>query len=224
MQLLNCANGETQHGQYRAKLFNSIEYVGEIMKINNIEFKPYDDMYYVSQNGDIYSKYKKGFLKHSIDHDGYHRVDIHGKHIKVHKLVYLVWNGDIPINMQINHYDDNKDNNNYLNLYLGNQEENIRDCIRNDHRVGHICSLSVFDKKIGKELTFPSIKDFINYTGRHIQNGSLSHIKDKKWFKERFYVIKREGVTTIESYKSIRAICNSGVENKVNLHEASRVV
>ena len=44
------------------------------------------------------------------------------------------------------------------------------------------------------------------------------------WFKERFYVIKREGVTTIESYKSIRAICNSGVENKVNLHEASRVV
>lgn len=45
-----------------------------------------------------------------------------------------------------------------------------------------------------------------------------------KSYKERFDIIKREGVTTIESYKSIRANYNSWVENKVNLHEASRVV
>ena len=82
----------------------------------------------------------------------------------------------------------------------------------------------IFDKMIGKEITFPSIKDFINYTGHHIQNGSLSHVKDKRWFKERFDIIERKGVTTIESYKSIRANYNSGVENKVILHEASRVV
>lgn len=204
--------------------FNSVESVGNRLKFNNIEFRPYDNMYYVSQDGDIYSTYKKGLLKHYIDCDGYHRVDIHGKHIKVHKLVYLVWNGEIPSNKQVNHYDDNKNNNNYLNLYLGNQEENMMDCIKNNHRVGHIYSVVVFDKKIGKEITFPSIKDFINYTGHPVQNGSLSHIKDKKWFKERFNIVKREGVTTIESYKSIRANYNSGVENKVILHEASRVV
>lgn len=97
-------------------------------------------------------------------------------------------------------------------------------CMRNNHRVGHIYSIVVLDKKIGKEMAFPSIKDFINYTGHHIQNGSLSHIKDKKWFKERFDIIKREGVTTIESYKSIRANYSSGVENKVIIHEVSRVV
>lgn len=95
---------------------------------------------------------------------------------------------------------------------------------KNGHRLGHVYSITVFDKRIGKEITFPSIKDFIDYTGHHVQNGSLSHIKNKKWFKERFSVVKREGVTTIESYKSIRAKFNSGVKNKVILHEASRVV
>ncbi|MDD6022213.1 MAG: HNH endonuclease signature motif containing protein [Oscillospiraceae bacterium] len=203
---------------------NNTESIGSRLKFNNVEFRPYDDMYYVSQDGDIYSTYKRGLLKHNIDHDGYHRVDIHGKHIKVHRLVYLVWRGEIPSNKQVNHHDDNKDNNNYLNLYLGNQEENIGDCIKNGHRLGHVYSITVFDKRIGKEITFTSIKDFIDYTGHHVQNSSLSHIKNKKWFKERFSVVKREGVTTIESYKSIRAKFNSGVKNKVILHEASRVV
>jgi hypothetical protein len=50
--------------------------------------------------------------------------------MKVHKLVYLTWCGAIPKGMQINHIDDNKDNNYFLNLYLGNQTENIADCNR----------------------------------------------------------------------------------------------
>lgn len=40
--------------------------------------------------------------------------------------------------MQINHRDDNKENPSLSNLYLGNQKENISDCINNKHRVGHI--------------------------------------------------------------------------------------
>lgn len=204
--------------------FDYYKFDSENLIYNNIEFKSYDEMYYVSQNGDIYSTYKKDLLKHYIDHDGYHRVDIHGKHMKVHKLVFLVWNGDIPKGKQINHHDDNKDNNNYENLYLGDQKENINDCIRNNHRIGHINPILILDKKFDKEILFPSIKDFIDYTGHQILNGSLSKIRHRKWFKERFEIIKREGVTTIESYKSIRANYNSWVENKVILHEASRVV
>lgn len=204
--------------------FYNIKFVGNKLIYNNIEFKSYDEMYYVSQNGDIFSTYKKGLLKHYIDNDGYHRVDIHSKHMKVHKLVFLVWNGDIPEDKQVNHYDDNKDNNNCTNLYLGDQKENIDDCIRNNHRIGNINPILIYDKKIEKEILFPSIKDFIEYTGHHITNGSISKLINRKWFKERFDIIKREGVTTIESYKSIRADYNSWVENKVNLHEASRVV
>lgn len=181
-------------------------------------------MYYVSADGDIYSTYKKGLLKHNIDLNGYHRVDIHGKHMKVHKLVYLVWVGEIPDNKQINHYDDNKDNNNYLNLYLGNQKQNIGDCIRNGTRVGHLCSITVVDKQNNEIIEFPSIRELITYTGHSVQNGSLSNMKEKKWFKERFDIIERKGVTTIESYKSIRADYCSGVKNKAEMHEASRVV
>lgn len=171
----------------------------KLLIYNNIEFKPYDANYYISENGDVYSTYKKGLLKHYIDHDGYHRVDIHGKHIKVHKLVYLTWKGDIPKNKQINHYDDNKDNNNFNNLYLGNQKQNIDDCMRNGHRVGNIKPIIVLDKKINSIKHFSPIKDFIEYTGHTTQNGSLSHVENKKWFKKRFDIIKRKGVTTIES-------------------------
>ena len=56
--------------------------------LNGIVFKRYDDCYYVSADGEIFSMYSKKIIKHSIDVDGYHRVDIHGKHMKVHRLVY----------------------------------------------------------------------------------------------------------------------------------------
>ena len=62
-----------------------------IIILNKQSFKSYDDSYYVSKNGEVYSNYSKKILKANIDNDGYPRVDIHGKHIKVHRLVWLVW-------------------------------------------------------------------------------------------------------------------------------------
>lgn len=47
------------------------------MIIDGKEFKKYDNMYYISADGDVYSKYSHKCLKHNIDIDGYHRVDIH---------------------------------------------------------------------------------------------------------------------------------------------------
>jgi len=188
------------------------------------EFKAYDDWYFVSADGDVFSTYKNGLLKQSVDVDGYMRVDIHSKHVKVHKLVYTVWIGDIPIGVQINHLDDDKKHNHYQNLYTGTQKENIADCMKNGHRVGNIQSVMVFDKKIGECIQFPSVKEFLAYTGHSIKNGSISHCKNKKWFQTRFEVIEQKGVSTIESYKSIRAVYDSRVENKADIpHEASRV-
>ena len=65
--------------------------LANIMVIDNVEYAKYDDMYYVSKDGDVYSKYCNRLIKHSIDHDGYHRVDIHGSHVKVHRLVWAAW-------------------------------------------------------------------------------------------------------------------------------------
>ena len=185
-----------------------------LLIINGKEFKSYDDYYFISKDGEIYSTYKNGLLKHYVDHDGYHRVDIHGRHTKVHILVYKTWIGEIPRGKQINHIDDNKDNNDVSNLYLGTQQENITDCFNNEHRVGHIQTLIVLDKENDKVIEFPSVKNFIEYTGHSSKNGSISKMIHRKWFKDRFDIIERKGVTTIESYKSIRARYTSGVENK----------
>lgn len=157
--------------------------------INGKILKEYDNKYYVSEYGDVYSMYSHKFLKHNIDLDGYHRVDIHSKHMKIHKLVYLVWIGEIPKGKQINHKDDNKDNNHYTNLYAGTQKENIRDCISNEHRVGHKNYLTVYDKKTNETITFCPSSNFIKYCGHPCNNGSIKRMFTKNWFKKRFDII-----------------------------------
>lgn len=189
----------------------------------NKEFKQYDDYYYVSADGGVYSKYSHKLLKHYINLDGYHRVDIHGKHMKIHKLVYLTWHGPIPQGLQINHFDDDKDNNNYLNLYAGSQKANIADCCVNQHRVGNMQTVVVYDKSNATITTYPTVRDFLQTTGHSVQNGSLSKVRNRNWFRNRYVIIEQKGVSTIESYKSIRAAYSSWVENKAIKHEASRV-
>ena len=162
------------------------------MVLSGIEFRKYDDNYYVSADGEIYSVYLGRCLKHGIDHDGYHRVDIHGAHMKVHKLVYLTWYGDVPEGKQINHVDDNKDNNSYYNLYLGDQLENIADCIMNEHRCGNVFSVAVLNKETGCIEQYPMIKDFLESTGHPVGNGSLSKVKHRKWFVEKYVILNLE--------------------------------
>ncbi len=168
--------------------------------INNQLFKRYDDSYYISAYGDVYSCYKHEIMIPYITRDGYYRVDIHGKHMKVHKLVYLTWIGPIPTNMQINHIDDNKKNNHYLNLYAGTQKENIQDCIKNNHRVGNSHILILFDKEKNKTIKFYPAKNFYNYCKHNSANGSLDRTFKTDWFTKRYRIIKFEsinkGVTT----------------------------
>ncbi len=156
--------------------------------IDNILLAKYDNTYYVSQNGDIYSNRTKKFLKHYIDHDGYHRVDIHKKHIKVHKMVWLAWNGSTN-DLQINHIDDNKNNNHISNLYLGTQKQNIHDCFMNNHRIGNMHHLTIYDKVNKTTITFYPASKFIEYCGHTSKNGSVKKFFDKKWFKENYNII-----------------------------------
>ena len=157
--------------------------------IENKTLKPYDENYFISEYGDVYSLYSKKFLKHQIDRDGYHRVDIHSKHIKVHKLVYTTWIGNLSKEEQINHKDDNKDNNHYSNLYAGSQKENIQDCIKNKHRVGNTHYLTIYDKKENKILTFCPASEFILYSGHSCMNGSVKRMFTRNWFKVRYEII-----------------------------------
>lgn len=137
-------------------------------------------------------------MKHYITIYGHHRVDIHGRHRFVHHLVYECWNGPIPPNMQINHYDDDKDNNNVENLYAGTQKDNIRDWIANNHRKGNLYTLVILEKKTGKILRFCPSSDFMKYAGHYQENKGVSRSLKRKWFSENFELICFErGVTTM---------------------------
>ena len=173
------------------------------MSMEIMLFKKYDDNYYVTTDGQIYSKYSNKILKHSIDRDGYHRVDIHGRHKKVHKIVYETWRGPLKPGEQINHKDDNKEHNDLLNLYIGTQKENVQDQFRNNKRVGNKYSVTIRSKKDGSVITYPDIKTFIESTVHSCKSGSLNKILNKKWFKKTYELISRERVETIESYNQI---------------------
>lgn len=158
--------------------------------INGLILKPYDENYFISDKGDVWSKRMKLFLKHEITLDGHHRVRLYGnKKRMIHRMVYEVWVGKIPNGLQINHRDDNKDNNHFSNLYAGTQKENIADCVRNGNRKGNIDHITIFDKEANQILTFSPMKDFIVYCGHPSKNGSVKKFFNKNWFKKRYDVL-----------------------------------
>lgn len=174
--------------------------------INIEDFKPiiFNENYLIDKSGRIYSLKTNKFLKWSFDKDGYPRVDLYvngkQKHFKVHKLVWITWNGELNEGFQLNHKDDNKLNPSLENLYVGTQKENIADCINNKHRVGNVWSLCVFDKETNEVLTFCPAKKFIKYSGHSCNNGSITRIMKRNWFKKRYNVIyykQVESVTTM---------------------------
>lgn len=178
---------------------------------NKKEFKPYDAHYFVSADGEVFSTYSNKCLKTNIDLNGYPRVDIHQKHMKIHRLVYLTWIGPIDDALQINHKDDNKLNNHWSNLYQGTQKENIKDCHQNNHAVGRTSYLTVYDKQTKKTLTFCPSFNFIEYCGHPAKNKNISRMFTRNWFKKRYKLIDFNLVKNRETLESLTTMddeCN----------------
>lgn len=80
------------------------------------------------KNGSL-APLKERILKPSINHRGYYQVQLWkqsiGKRYMVHRLVWLVFNGQIPENMQVNHINEIKSDNRLSNLNLMTPKENI---------------------------------------------------------------------------------------------------
>ena len=121
--------------------------------INNKEFKKLDinPKYFISNDGEVYSQNANKILK--IAYRGkynkqYPYVCIYykGKQRKfsIHRLVYHTWVSKLSEHQNVNHIDDNLQNCFYKNLYVGSQKDNIKDCIKNNHRVGNIFYLTLY--------------------------------------------------------------------------------
>lgn len=165
-------------------------------------FKKYDDYYYVSIDGEVFSTYIKRTLKWAIDARGYPRVDIHSKHKCIHRLVYEVWIKRPEEGHLIRHYDDNIFNTHASNLLEGTQKDNIGDCVRNGHRdkKGFTHYLTIYDKRFDVVKTFCPAYEFMEYCGHFSANGSVKKLFKSQWFKRGYEIIEYElgqGVTTM---------------------------
>ena len=189
--------------------------------INKKEYKKYKDtLYYVSKDGDIYSGYSKKFLKQNIRNaksKKYKYIDIYNKklkkerHILVHRIVYETWVRDLEKGEQVNHINDDGLDNRIENLYVGTQKENINDCFNNNHRVGNVFYLTLFDKEVNKIITFCPAKDFIKYSGHSNKSGSLNKFFNKNWFKKRYEIIEFKRINNLREYQNVTTIgdeCN----------------
>ena len=188
----------------------------ESIIFNGKEFKQYryNPNYFVSCDGEVFSNFSKKIIKNGVrgKEKQYYSVDItigHSqKHIPVHKIVYDTWVRKLEPNEQVNHRDDNSFNNNVSNLYVGTQKENIQDCINNNHRVGNVFYLTVFDKEIGKVLTFVPAGKFIEYSGHPNKSGSLNKFFSKQWFKQRYEIIEYKRVKNLDELKGVTTMAD----------------
>lgn len=62
----------------------------------------------------------------TIDTDGYWVVRYKDKGYKAHRIIWFMFNNEIPSNMIIDHVDRNRQNNKILNLRLSTWEDNTR--------------------------------------------------------------------------------------------------
>lgn len=70
--------------------------------------------------GEVYSNTKKGFLKTTVNHNGYRVI---GKTTVSH-IIWVAANGPVPYGMQIDHINGNKQDNRLCNLHLVTASEN----------------------------------------------------------------------------------------------------
>lgn len=164
--------------------------------VDGKEFRRYKETkYFVSSDGEIFSERSNAILKplkRKVGIKSYYYIDIEGRHINVHRMVYEVWKGDIPSGMVVRHLNDVSSDNRIENLKLGTQKDNIKDCIDNEHRIGTSHILRIRDKVTNKILSFCPARDFIKYAGHSQANGSLKRVFTRKWFKERYEIIEFE--------------------------------
>ena len=105
--------------------------ISEVQMFKNLKYKDVKPIYKINEYGEIYSKYKKGYLKPKKDKDGYLNLALAGYsriiYVRVATLVAYNFIGEPPKEMKdptIDHIDSNILNNHYTNLRWLERSEN----------------------------------------------------------------------------------------------------
>lgn len=140
------------------------------------------DIYYIFDDGRVWSKIKKDFLKYKIDKDGYYFIGLHikgvGKRsIYIHKLMeYNYMDMSLKKNFKdptVDHIDSNRKNNRYTNLRYLERGDNTRRgkhyCNTYNHSkltledVHLICKLITYNWTVKEILEYFDISDATIY-------------------------------------------------------------
>ena len=116
------------------------------MEKRALKIDRYTDLYYVTEDGQVFSVRSQRFLKPFINKDGYilYRLNPHrehhtdGKSFMSHRLVAMHWIGDPPTrwHTDCHHKDHDRAHNHYSNLEWLTHSENILRSYRETDRVG----------------------------------------------------------------------------------------
>lgn len=139
--------------------------VEEVMESEHEEWKPFENVF-ISNQGKI--KKKTGQITYGCKKlDGYCSITINKKTYQVHRLVCELFNGKPDSNdMQVNHKDKNRSNNNFNNLEWTTRNENMIHAKKN----------MILQYNLNEELlnTFDNIKHASKETGMSIKQISYS--------------------------------------------------
>lgn len=110
-----------------------------LASISEEEWKtiPGFENYRINRNGEIINKFgkllKPGKMSNGYMHVSLSNKEIKGKHLYVHHLVWLAFNGEVPEGLLICHIDTNRGNNALDNLCIMTHKENCNKPLTIEH-------------------------------------------------------------------------------------------
>lgn len=144
---LNCERSKARHNQ---------KYEGNFSEEGWIPAFGYEETHMINYNTiEVVNRKTKNILIPQ-ERNGYQRINMGTKRVSLHVLLWESYNKrKVPDDMEIDHIDGNKKNNNISNLKLATRSENMKNAYRN----GHENQVAVKQYSLdGKYLaTYPSI-------------------------------------------------------------------
>ena len=150
-------NKEKVRADYKRRYYETVtkkRMEEALASISDDDWKPIPgfENYRINEKGEIINKFgkllKPGKLANGYMHVSLSNDTVKSKHMYVHHLVWIAFNGEIPQGLMVCHKDTNKENNALDNLCVMTQKENLNKPLTIEH---YRRSQELYPRKTTKE-------------------------------------------------------------------------